>query len=142
MARSKNRKIIFHAGPTNSGKTHHALERFINARSGVYCAPLKLLVAEVFHKCNQRGTPCDLLTGEERKFIKNPDSPANHLSCSVEMVNLQNNYEVAVIDEIQLMRDHHRGWAWTRALLGIPADEIHLCGEAAAIDLVRFVFFI
>ncbi|XP_020281676.1 ATP-dependent RNA helicase SUV3 homolog, mitochondrial [Pseudomyrmex gracilis] len=139
LARSKNRKIVFHAGPTNSGKTHHALERFINARSGVYCAPLKLLVAEVFHKCNQRGTPCDLLTGEERKFIKNPDSPANHLSCSVEMVNLQNNYEVAVIDEIQLMRDHHRGWAWTRALLGIPADEIHLCGEAAAIDLVKSI---
>lgn len=34
------------------------------------------------------------------------------------------------------MRDLSRGWAWTRALLGIPADEIHLCGEAAAIDLV------
>jgi len=44
--------------------------------------------------------------------------------------------EVAVIDEIQLMRDLNRGWAWTRALLGIPADEIHLCGEAAAIELV------
>jgi ATP-dependent RNA helicase SUPV3L1/SUV3 len=53
-ARSKNRKIIFHAGPTNSGKTYHALERFITAKSGVYCAPLKLLVAEVFNKCNQR----------------------------------------------------------------------------------------
>lgn len=38
------------------------------------------------------------------------------------------------------MRDLNRGWAWTRALLGIPADEIHLCGEAAAIDLVRFLF--
>ncbi|XP_012220462.1 ATP-dependent RNA helicase SUV3 homolog, mitochondrial [Linepithema humile] len=139
IARSKNRKIIFHAGPTNSGKTYHALERFINAKSGVYCAPLKLLVAEVFHKCNQRGTPCDLLTGEERKYAKDPDNPANHLSCSVEMANLQNTYEVAVIDEIQLVRDIQRGWAWTRALLGIPADEIHLCGEAAAIDLVESI---
>jgi len=37
------------------------------------------------------------------------------------------------------MRDLNRGWAWTRALLGIPADEIHLCGEAAAIELV-YVF--
>lgn len=53
FARAKNRKIIFHAGPTNSGKTYHALERFINAKSGVYCGPLKLLVGEVFHKCNQ-----------------------------------------------------------------------------------------
>ncbi|EZA53186.1 ATP-dependent RNA helicase SUV3-like protein, mitochondrial [Ooceraea biroi] len=139
LARAKNRKIVFHAGPTNSGKTHHALERFITAKSGVYCAPLKLLVAEVFNKCNQRGTPCDLLTGEERTFAKNPDNPADHLSCSVEMVNLQNNYEVAVIDEIQLTRDSYRGWAWTRALLGIPADEIHLCGEAAAIELVKAI---
>lgn len=139
LARAKNRKIVFHAGPTNSGKTYHALERFITAKSGVYCAPLKLLVAEVYHKCNERGTPCDLLTGEERKCIKGADNPANHLSCSVEMVNLQNNYEVAVIDEIQLMRDLSRGWAWTRALLGIPADEIHLCGEAAAIDLVKAI---
>jgi len=40
------------------------------------------------------------------------------------------------------MRDVQRGWAWTRALLGIPADEIHLCGEAAAIDLVRFYLHI
>ncbi|KYM98234.1 hypothetical protein ALC62_11084 [Cyphomyrmex costatus] len=139
LARSKNRKIIFHAGPTNSGKTYHALERFITAKSGVYCAPLKLLVAEVFHRCNERGTPCDLLTGEERKYVKGYNNSANHLSCSVEMANLQNNYEVAVIDEIQLMRDLNRGWAWTRALLGIPADEIHLCGEAAAIELVKAI---
>lgn len=139
MARAKNRKIIFHAGPTNSGKTYHALERFINAKSGVYCAPLKLLVAEVFHKCNERGTPCDLVTGEERRYAKDNNDAADHVSCSVEMVNLQNHYEVAIIDEIQLMRDLHRGWAWTRALLGIPADEIHLCGEAAAIELVNSI---
>lgn len=47
---------------------------------------------------------------------------------------------MAVIDEIQLLKDCSRGWAWTRALLGIPADEIHLCGEAGAIDLVIYNF--
>ena len=47
-----------------------------------------------------------------------------------------------MIDEIQLMRDLNRGWAWTRALLGIPADEIHLCGEDAAIELVSFYLYI
>ena len=45
--------------------------------------------------------------------------------------------EVAVIDEIQMIRDTVRGWAWTRALLGVCAHEVHLCGEASAIDLVR-----
>lgn len=38
-----------------------------------------------------QGTPCDLLTGEERTYAKGPDNPSNHLSCSVEMVNLQCN---------------------------------------------------
>lgn len=47
--------------------------------------------------------------------------------------------EVAVIDEIQLLRDPLRGWAWTRALLGIIADEVHVCGEAGAIDLVQSI---
>lgn len=53
-ARSMNRKIIFHAGPTNSGKTYHALERFLEAKSGVYCGPLKLLATEIYHKSNKR----------------------------------------------------------------------------------------
>lgn len=44
---------------------------------------------------------------------------------------------MAVIDEIQMLKDTARGWAWTRALLGIVANEIHLCGEIAAADLVK-----
>ena len=45
--------------------------------------------------------------------------------------------EVAVIDEIQMIKDVTRGWAWTRAVLGINAHEIHLCGEASSIDLIQ-----
>lgn len=45
--------------------------------------------------------------------------------------------EVAIIDEIQMIKDPQRGWAWTRALLGLTAEEIHLCGEAGTIDLIR-----
>ena len=46
------RKIIFHAGPTNSGKTHQALQRFQNAKSGIYCGPLRLLASEVYQRTN------------------------------------------------------------------------------------------
>ncbi|XP_076294242.1 suv3 RNA helicase isoform X1 [Lasioglossum baleicum] len=138
-ARSKTRKIIFHVGPTNSGKTYHALQRFMSAKSGVYCGPLKLLAVEVFNKCNSLGTSCDLITGEEKNYAKSEMYPSNHVACSIEMVNVQNLYEVAVIDEIQLLRDPSRGWAWTRALLGLAADEIHLCGEAAAISIVQSI---
>lgn len=51
-ARVLNRKIVFHAGPTNSGKTYHAMERFMKAKTGVYCGPLKLLATEVYNKSN------------------------------------------------------------------------------------------
>ncbi|XP_043251160.1 ATP-dependent RNA helicase SUV3 homolog, mitochondrial [Colletes gigas] len=137
--RAKTRKIVYHAGPTNSGKTYQALKSFMAAKTGVYCGPLKLLAVEVFNRTNALGTPCDLITGEERSYAKSEMSPANHVACSVEMVNIDNVYEVAVIDEIQLVRDPSRGWAWTRALLGIIADEIHLCGEAAAIPIVKSI---
>ncbi|XP_017774376.1 PREDICTED: ATP-dependent RNA helicase SUV3 homolog, mitochondrial [Nicrophorus vespilloides] len=136
-ARGMTRKIVFHAGPTNSGKTYHALERFMTAKSGVYCGPLKLLANEVFNKSNTRGTPCDLITGEERNYADPLGNASSHVSCTVEMTSVNTSYEVAVIDEIQMIRDIGRGWAWTRALLGICAEEIHLCGEPGAIDLIR-----
>jgi ATP-dependent RNA helicase SUPV3L1/SUV3 len=136
-ARAINRKIIFHAGPTNSGKTYHAMERFLEAKSGVYCGPLKLLATEVYHKSNKRGTPCDLVTGEERSFAINSETPSPHVACTVEMTSLSTPYEVAVIDEIQQIKDPQRGWAWTRAFLGLIAEEIHVCGEAGSADLLR-----
>ena len=46
------RKIIFHAGPTNSGKTHTAIEQFRAADTGLYCGPLRLLATEVFRRTN------------------------------------------------------------------------------------------
>lgn len=137
-ARSKIRKIIFHSGPTNSGKTFHAMDRFLKSKSGIYCGPLKLLAVEIFHKANDNKTSCDLVTGEERKF-GNPDgtTKSSHVSCTIEMAQVTEQVEVAIIDEIQMIRDPSRGWAWTRALLGLAADEVHLCGEEAALDLVR-----
>ena len=136
-ARGMERKIIFHSGPTNSGKTYNAMKRFLEAESGVYCGPLKLLAVEVNTKANDAGTPCDLVTGEERAFALGKDHPASHVSCTVEMASTTNPVDVAIIDEIQMVRDPQRGWAWTRALLGIPAKEVHVCGEEAAVDIVR-----
>lgn len=45
--------------------------------------------------------------------------------------------EVAVIDEIQQLKDPQRGWAWTRAFLGLIADEVHVCGEAGSLELLQ-----
>uniref|UniRef100_A0A1I7X6D3 Suv3_C_1 domain-containing protein n=1 Tax=Heterorhabditis bacteriophora TaxID=37862 RepID=A0A1I7X6D3_HETBA len=112
-------------------------ERFGEAKSGIYCGPLKLLASEIFIRSNESGLKCDLVTGEERRFAIDNHHPANHISSTVEMLSTQLKVEVAVIDEIQMLRDDQRGWAWTRALLGVAADEVHLCGEIAAIDIVK-----
>ncbi|XP_010258377.1 PREDICTED: DExH-box ATP-dependent RNA helicase DExH18, mitochondrial isoform X1 [Nelumbo nucifera] len=133
FARAMKRKIIYHCGPTNSGKTYNALQRFMEAKKGIYCSPLRLLAMEVFDKVNALGVYCSLHTGQEKKSVPF----ANHIACTVEMVSTDELYDVAVIDEIQMMADPCRGYAWTRALLGLKADEIHLCGDPSVLKIVR-----
>ncbi|EGC35393.1 hypothetical protein DICPUDRAFT_33488 [Dictyostelium purpureum] len=132
-ARAIKRKFILHTGPTNSGKTHHALERLKSADSGVYCGPLRLLAQEVYEKLADSGVECSMLTGQIR--IVNPN--AKHISCTIELANTEEMVEVAVIDEFQLISDSDRGLYWTRAILGIPALEIHLCGDGSSKELIR-----
>jgi hypothetical protein len=66
----------------------------MTSKSGVYCGPLKLLAVEVFNKCNKRGTACDLVTGEDRKWASGDGEPSSHVSCTVEMTNISQTYEV------------------------------------------------
>ncbi|XP_025910701.1 ATP-dependent RNA helicase SUPV3L1, mitochondrial isoform X8 [Apteryx rowi] len=89
----------------------------------------------------QQNVPCDLVTGEERVYANEDARQATHIACTIEMCSTNTPYEVAVIDEIQMIRDPARGWAWTRALLGLCAEEIHVCGEAAAIELVTELMY-
>jgi ATP-dependent RNA helicase SUPV3L1/SUV3 len=63
IARALERRLIYHAGPTNSGKTHNALQAFKSAGSGLYCGPLRLLAMEVYDRMNAEGTYCNLVTG-------------------------------------------------------------------------------
>ena len=135
--REIQRTIHLHVGPTNSGKTYHALKRLEEAKSGVYAGPLRLLAHEVYSRLNAKGKTCDLITGDEQ-IIKRDSTPnASMKSCTVEMVPLNTDFDVAVIDEIQMIGHQQRGWAWTQALLGLKAREIHLCGEERSVPLVR-----
>ncbi|KAJ6817828.1 ATP-dependent RNA helicase SUV3L, mitochondrial [Iris pallida] len=133
FARAMKRRVVYHCGPTNSGKTYNALQRFMEAGSGVYCSPLRLLAMEVFDRVNSLGTYCSLHTGQEKKTL--PFS--RHAACTIEMASTDELYEVAVVDEIQMMADPTRGYAWTRALLGLKADEIHLCGDPSVFSIVK-----
>eukprot|EP00897_Mesotaenium_endlicherianum_P010533 jgi/Mesen1/9508/ME000637S08951 len=133
FARAMKRRIIYHRGPTNSGKTYNALRRLCGASSGVYCGPLRLLAMEVYDTVNMEGVYCNLVTGQERKEVPF----AQHTSCTIEMANVTKPIEVAVIDEIQMINDEYRGWAWTRALLGLQAEEVHVCGDPSALPLLE-----
>jgi ATP-dependent RNA helicase SUPV3L1/SUV3 len=133
--RAIQRTVHLHVGPTNSGKTYHALQKLEAAATGVYAGPLRLLAHEVYSRFNAKGKPCALVTGEERRV---PEGMTNLMSsCTVEMVPLNAVMDVAVIDEIQMMSDPERGWAWTQAFLGVQAKEVHLCGELRTIQLIK-----
>lgn len=126
-------QIIFHAGPTNSGKTYTALERLKTASKGLYLGPLRLLAAEIYETLTSAGIYTNLFTGQERREIPF----ATHSAATVEMAPTSEDFDVVVIDEIQMISDPYRGFAWTRALMGIRCKEIHVCGGLEAKDMVR-----
>lgn len=128
LAREMRRHFILHLGPTNSGKTHEGVGRLHGARHGIYLGPLRLLAAEQFETLNANDVPCSLVTGEEQ--IRVPGSRVQ--SSTVEMADLRAHYDVAVIDECQMIADRDRGGAWTAAILGLCADEIHACASPDA----------
>ena len=131
-ARQMARHFILHIGPTNSGKTHDALEALRKAPSGVYLAPLRLLACEVKDRLNDAGTPCDLRTGEECETHEE----ARHMSSTIEMLDTTRCYDVAVIDEGQMINDTQRGGSWTAAILGVCAGRVHICMAEFARDIV------
>ncbi|GAB5364805.1 hypothetical protein AAMO2058_001001800 [Amorphochlora amoebiformis] len=134
LARSISpRKVIIHAGPTNSGKTYAAMEALRQGKSGVYLSPLRLLAQEGYDKLSSKGVLCDLKTGQE--MIQHEG--ATHLSCTVECLNPTKRIEAAVIDEMQNIADPERGWAWSAAFLGVAADEVHVCGDRSMVLIVQ-----
>ena len=132
ITRRMKRKIYIHLGDTNTGKTYNAVERLKIAKKGVYLSPLRILALENYDKLNNEGIVCDLMTGEEEIIKEN----STHVSCTIEKVNLKQSYDIAVIDEIQMISDTQRGIAWSRALLGLRCNEIHICGAMNAKELL------
>lgn len=132
-ARRLNRRIVFHMGPTNSGKTYAALEALAKAQTGTYLAPLRLLALENYEALLERGLQAGMVTGEE--VLGEPDP--SHTARTIETADLRRPVDVAVIDEIQMLSDPDRGWAWTNALFGIPAKTVIVCGSDDALSHVR-----
>lgn len=128
LAQSMKRHFIAVLGPTNSGKTHAAMEHLAQAKTGAYLAPLRLLALENYQRLKNAGIAVSLITGEQRKL--HPE--ATHVASTVEMLSPNRVIDVAVIDEIQLLDDPDRGAAWTAAVCGVPAETIYLLGALEA----------
>ena len=101
-------------GPTNTGKTHLAIERMLAHDVGVIGLPLRLLAREVYDKVVARvgAAQVALITGEEK--IK-PASPRFYV-CTVEAMPLDLEPDFVAIDEIQLAADGERGHIFTDRL--------------------------
>lgn len=137
-ARKMKRKIIMHVGPTNSGKTYNSLQKLSKAKSGYYAGPLRLLAREIYERFNKEGIRCNLITGEEVVPSIDEFGKVSEISSgTIEMIPLSKKMDICIIDEIQMIADTTRGNAWTSALLGVQAKEIHLCGEASAVPIVK-----
>ena len=110
-----SQKIIALLGPTNTGKTHIAIEKMLEFKSGIFGLPLRLLAREVFDKCvNKVGSDkVALITGEE-KIIPNT---ASYFICTVESMPKDKNVEFVAIDEIQMCADRERGHIFTERML-------------------------
>jgi ATP-dependent RNA helicase SUPV3L1/SUV3 len=133
VASRMQRKFIALLGPTNSGKTHRAMEALAKAKSGAYLAPLRLLALENYERlqaARPHGEPIkvSLITGEERRIAEG----STHVASTVEMLDSKTPIEVAVIDEIQMLADRDRGAAWTAAVCGAPASTVYLVGAPEA----------
>ena len=136
VASRMQRKLIALLGPTNSGKTHRAMEALAKAHSGVYLAPLRLLALENYERlqaARPHGKPLavSLVTGEERRMADD-GTQGTHVASTVEMLDTRTAVEVAVIDEIQMLADRDRGAAWTAAVCGAPANVVYLVGAPEA----------
>ena len=131
-ARAMRRRFVLHLGGTNTGKTYSGFQRLKQAKTGVYLAPLRLLALEAQETLLDAGVNCSLSTGEEED-IREGDT---HIAATPEKLELKRRYDMAVIDECQMIADRQRGYAWTRAILGVLAPEVHLCAAPEARDLL------
>ena len=108
-------------GPTNTGKTHFAIERMTGYASGMIGLPLRLLAREVYEKiaAAKGANAVALITGEEKIVPKSP----THWVATVESMPLDISTEFLAIDEIQLAADAERGHVFTDRLLHVRGHQ-------------------
>lgn len=128
--------VIAILGPTNTGKTHFAVERMLAHSSGMIGFPLRLLAREIYDRVIAIRGPrvVALITGEEKIIPEDP----RYFICTVEAMPLSRQTEFLAVDEIQLAADPDRGHVFTQRLLGARGiSETMFLGAQTVEGLVR-----
>ena len=115
-------KITAVLGPTNTGKTHLAIETMLSFDSGMIGFPLRLLAREVYDKIIKKVNldKVALITGEEKIIPSN----AKYFLCTVESMPIDKQLDFVGIDEIQMCADHERGHIFTDRLLNLRGAKL------------------
>ena len=116
------KRIMALLGPTNTGKTHDAIEKMLEFENGIFGLPLRLLAREVYEKCVKKigSDKVALITGEE-KIIPNS---ADFFICTVESMPKDKIVDFVAIDEIQMCADKERGHIFTDRLLNSRGEKL------------------
>jgi ATP-dependent RNA helicase SUPV3L1/SUV3 len=115
-------KITAVLGPTNTGKTHLAIETMLSFDSGMIGFPLRLLAREVYDKIIKKISldKVALITGEEKIIPSN----AKYFLCTVESMPIDKQLDFVAVDEIQMCADHERGHIFTDRLINMRGDKL------------------
>ncbi len=115
-------KITAVLGPTNTGKTHLAIETMLSFNTGMIGFPLRLLAREVYDKVikKTRYDEVALITGEEKIIPSN----AKYFLCTVESMPIDKVLEFVGVDEIQMCADHERGHIFTDRLINMRGSKL------------------
>ena len=115
-------KITAVLGPTNTGKTHLAIETMLSFDSGMIGFPLRLLAREVYDRIVQKTelNKVALITGEEKIIPPN----AKYYLCTVESMPVDKQLDFVGIDEVQMCADHERGHIFTDRLLNLRGTKL------------------
>ena len=120
---NQSQKIIALLGPTNTGKTHVAIEKMLEHDTGIFGLPLRLLAREVYDKCIDKvGLKKLLLITGEEKIIP---STAQYFICTVESMPKDKEVDFVAIDEIQMCADRERGHIFTQRMLRSSRNKIN-----------------
>ena len=119
---SNKKRITAVLGPTNTGKTHLAVETMLEFESGIIGFPLRLLAREIYDKCVAKvgSEKVALITGEEKIIPKIP----KYYICTAESMPKDTIVDFVAIDEIQMCTDHERGHIFTDRLLNMRGEKL------------------